>query len=100
MKKKESSGRIKPNNWEQFALDLAEILGLPKHVIEYELRFSAGEIPTVKCKFERWFDENDMVTENWSANYSLKKIKQKYRVSIEKIDEEKEERVLIQKNPK
>ena len=36
----------------ELALKLAEVLGLPKHLIWYELKFSSADLPRVRCELE------------------------------------------------
>jgi len=73
---------------EKFALDLAKMLGLPDHVIGYELKFHSGEIPTAKCECELWFnkDRKEIKGKSVDGVYYIQRLKKKYKIWVEEID--------------
>ena len=70
----------------EFGLELAEALGLPKHLVRYELKFAYDSPPMVHCEMEIW-DESDA-----TIKQNVRTVFEKYRITAERIEEKKEEK--------
>jgi len=66
---------------DKLALDIADLLGVPKNIIWYEVRFAYNKAPTIQCEYEIWAGNVPKVVDG-----EIVQMKKKYKIHVEEIN--------------